>query len=289
MITRIHHLNCGSLCPVGGRLVGGTGSVWRGRGAMVCHCLLIETSGSGLVLVDTGFGRDDCATPRRLPGLLRAVVGPRFDRRETAVEQLPGLGYAADQVRHLVVTHLDVDHAGGLGDFPAAAVHLHAVEQRAALARRSLPERARYVSAQWAHGPDWHTYADAGDDWFGFQAVRQLEGLAEDIAIVPLFGHTRGHCGVAVRDGDRWLLHAGDAYFHRDELVAAERCPPGLRWFQEVVQMDRRARRHNAERLRELHREHRAEVTIFSAHDPLELEALGAGAPAATSQEVPVR
>ncbi len=29
--------------------------------------------------------------------------------------------------------------------------------------------------------------------------------------LVPLFGHTRGHCGVAVRTEQGWLFHAGDA------------------------------------------------------------------------------
>lgn len=44
---RVHHLNCGTMRPFGGRLVDGTGSVLR-RAEMVCHCLLLETSG-GLV------------------------------------------------------------------------------------------------------------------------------------------------------------------------------------------------------------------------------------------------
>jgi hypothetical protein len=29
--------------------------------------------------------------------------------------------------------------------------------------------------------------------------------------LVPLFGHTRGHCGVAIRNGSGWLFHVGDA------------------------------------------------------------------------------
>ncbi|MFD0510570.1 MBL fold metallo-hydrolase [Streptomyces aureus] len=33
---------------------------------------------------------------------------------------MTGLGYAVDDVRHIVLTHLDLDHAGGLPDFPRA-------------------------------------------------------------------------------------------------------------------------------------------------------------------------
>jgi hypothetical protein len=51
---RIHHVSCGTMCPVGGRLVDGFS---RGLTAkLVCHCLLVETE-QGLVLVDTGFPR----------------------------------------------------------------------------------------------------------------------------------------------------------------------------------------------------------------------------------------
>ena len=36
---------------------------------------------------------------------------------------------------------------------------------------------------------------------------------------MPLFGHTSGHCGVAITDNDTWTLHVGDAYYLRDELT----------------------------------------------------------------------
>jgi hypothetical protein len=49
-----HHLNTGTMCPIGRRLVNGTGGLFQ-RARMVCHCLLIET-GDGLALVDTGIG-----------------------------------------------------------------------------------------------------------------------------------------------------------------------------------------------------------------------------------------
>jgi hypothetical protein len=75
-----------------------------------------------------------------------------------------------------------------------------------------------------------------------------------------------------VRDGDRWLLHCGDAYFHRAEVADPPGCPPGLRVFQRIIAADNAARVRNQERLRELAREHGDEVRIFSAHDPVELE-----------------
>jgi hypothetical protein len=39
---RIHHLSCGTLRPVGGRLISER-KCRPLRGALACHCLLIET------------------------------------------------------------------------------------------------------------------------------------------------------------------------------------------------------------------------------------------------------
>ena len=56
---RIHHLNCGSLCPRGGRFFGGEGGPLS-TAPMCCHCLLIEGE-DGLTLVDSGLGLEDVA------------------------------------------------------------------------------------------------------------------------------------------------------------------------------------------------------------------------------------
>ncbi len=80
---RIHHLNCGCMCPLGGRLFDG-----RSRGVyahIVCHCLAVETD-AGLVLVDTGFGPRDFRNPvERLSGLFVEMNNIVFDRRYTVV------------------------------------------------------------------------------------------------------------------------------------------------------------------------------------------------------------
>src|SRR5690349_10843235 len=57
MPLRVHHLNCTTMCPPGGRLMDGRVGA-SGPAALVCHCLLVETDRS-LVLVDTGFGLND--------------------------------------------------------------------------------------------------------------------------------------------------------------------------------------------------------------------------------------
>jgi glyoxylase-like metal-dependent hydrolase (beta-lactamase superfamily II) len=267
---RVHHLNCATMHPPLGRLIGSDVGPLA-RGTFVAHCLLLETERDGLVLVDSGFGAADVRDPRRIPAGFRLLVAPAFDAAEPAHARVQALGHRPEDVRHIVVTHLDLDHAGGLVDFPWAAVHLHAAEHDAAMRRASLQEKTRYLPVQWAHGPRWETYADEGDDFFGLGAVRPLRGVAADVALVPLHGHTRGHSAVAVKNGTGWLLHAGDAYFHHTELDRPRRCPPGLDLFQRTVAMDERARRRNQSRLRDLRATRPDDVAIFSAHDPAEL------------------
>ena len=86
---QVHHLNAGTMCPVGRRVINGTGGLFQ-RARLVCHCLLIET-GEGLVLVDTGIGLDDIAAPQRLGPRWVRQTSPRLDPAETALRQVEAL------------------------------------------------------------------------------------------------------------------------------------------------------------------------------------------------------
>ncbi len=278
MSLKIHHFNCGTMCPHGKRLINGHGGLFE-CAEMCCHCLLIE-SADGLVLVDTGLGSGDVRDPAHLGGAFRAITRPRLQLEETALHQVQALGFTPQDVRHIVVTHLDLDHAGGLPDFPAAQVHVFKPEQQAALARPTLGEKGRYRPAHFAHQPRWVLHEAAGERWMGFDSIRALPGSGDEILLVPLTGHTRGHCGVAVNadgaDGAGWLMHCGDAYFYHDEVNPQQPyCTPGLRLFQNLVQIDGTQRRANQARLLQLARSHGGEVSLFCAHDPVELARYG--------------
>jgi glyoxylase-like metal-dependent hydrolase (beta-lactamase superfamily II) len=115
-----------------------------------------------------------------------------------------------------------------------------------------------------------------GERWFGFDAVRALD-TSEEILLVPLLGHTRGHCGVAAKTSAGWQLHAGDAYIFHGETRREPTCTPALAAFQRLVVKDNPARLANQGRLRALVRDHGSELTVHCAHDPTELDRCTAG------------
>lgn len=242
------------------------------------HCLLLEY-GAGLALVDTGYGLQDVMHPhQRLPWMWSAVLNVKLREADTALRQIEALGFTARDVRHIVLTHLDFDHAGGIEDFPEARVHLLASERDAARHPRGLVGSQRYRPAMWDAVADWREYPSEGDDWFGFEAVRQLDGLPPEILLIPLKGHTEGHAGVAIRTASGWMLHAGDAYLHHSQMVSPTSAPPGLLAYQHVMDVDRPWRRRNQERLRDLKAARPDDLQMFCSHDQSELSALQHGA-----------
>ena len=233
------------------------------------HCLIVE-AGSALVLVDTGYGTRDITAPSGPMRFFRQVTRASSDLDETAAAQVRRLGYAPEDVTDIVLTHLHLDHAGGLPDFPQARVHVYAAERAGAQAPRSLTERMAYRPEHWAHGPNWVPYHAAAEDWFGLPATPPI-GLGEaEFRLVPLPGHSVGHCAVALRMDDGWLLHCGDAYVDALQIdLSAPWQPPNTlpaRAMTGIFPMIGAIYDH-APALRELRTRHGDRVQMFCAHD----------------------
>lgn len=201
----------------------------------------------------------------------------------TAIRQIEALGFDARDVRHIVLSHLDFDHAGGLDDFPHAVIHVHRNEREYAFEQRTWMDRQRFRPRQWSTSDHWQLYSLAdGEAWNGFSGVQQLDGLPPELLIVPLRGHTFGHVGVALNTTrDNWLFNAADAYFFHEEMHVRPYCTPGLRMYQWMLEKDRGERLANQARLRELALRNNA-FNIFCSHDATEFEGLAqrpAGSP----------
>ena len=189
----IHFLNCGSMRPYFPPVENGV------------TCFLVETN-QGPVLVDTGFGRRDYRSPNRSMKFFLTMMRSARDVNETAFHQVQRLGYKPEDVRHIFQTHLHLDHAGGLADFPHAQIHVLKAEHEHILSHKSW----EYHPEHWEHGPQWVLHETKGEKWYDFDAIR-LERFAPEIWLVPLTGHTPGHMGVAVKREQGWVLHGGDA------------------------------------------------------------------------------
>ena len=177
--------------------------------------LLVE-SNDGLVLVDTGIGSRDY---KNAPGILRlfkVITIVPLDSAEAAIQQVAKLGFQPQDVRHIVLTHMHFDHAGGLPDFPWAKIHVHRREYEAF----KSGQMRRWTDGGYNrrildHAPEVVLYEETGDKWYDFDAIRlPFEPV---MWLLPLHGHTAGHCGVAVKDGNGWLLQVADAASFADD------------------------------------------------------------------------
>jgi glyoxylase-like metal-dependent hydrolase (beta-lactamase superfamily II) len=269
-MATVHHFNATTMCPIGGRLImGGDASVFS-QATLVCHCLLVETK-IGLLLVDTGLYAEDDFIGHRVSPIDRAMLGAELTREELASSRVRALGHDPRDVRHVLPTHLDLDHAGGLADFPTAAVHVMQREHDAAFARRTFFERARYIPRHFADAR-FVRHEVSGERWKGFDAVRPFPGSGDEVLMIPLYGHTRGHAAIAVETSEGWVVHCGDAYFSKQEIARGIDAPPLLERFQRTVAIDDELRRKNRDRLRVLAED--ASVRVFCAHDAGELAEL---------------
>jgi glyoxylase-like metal-dependent hydrolase (beta-lactamase superfamily II) len=250
--VKVHHLNCGTMHPPRGPVC-------------VCHVLVLETD-NGLVLVDAGFGVDDCADPKGRVGPVRLFTRPEFRADEAAVNLLDRLGFRREDVRHIVLTHLDTDHVGGAADFPQATIHVTSAEAVAAFATPSRVERVRYDRQLWVKDRDIVEHDPRGESWRGFPAARELDEIAPGIVLVSMPGHTRGHTCVAVDAGHRWVLHCGDAFYHYGYLDGSH--VPRTLWAMEtLVAFDRKMMWDNHARLAELYARSEPDLIIVAAHD----------------------
>jgi glyoxylase-like metal-dependent hydrolase (beta-lactamase superfamily II) len=233
---------------------------------MVCHVLLVETD-NGLALIDTGFGPKDCSDPAQRVGPSRYLIRPVLQRKESAVAQVEQLGFRRDDVRHIVITHFDCDHIGGISEFPEAQIHVTAAEAFGALRTPTRGERFRFRPVQWAHAPKIVEHTPEGEKWRGFAAAKELDEVSSGIALISLPGHTRGHACVAVDAGHRWVLHCGDAFFHHGTVDGTARMPRALAAFELATAFDRKMMRQNHARLVELYRRREPDMFIVCSHD----------------------
>jgi N-acyl homoserine lactone hydrolase len=201
----------------------------------------------GDVVVDGGNPLAVARDPRAHWGMLADQFRVHMTEAQHCVAQLRELGVEPSSVRHIVQTHLHIDHTGALGHFPEATVIVHARELDAAQGA-DTPERQGYVRADFEQaGLQWRRVE--GDlDLFGDGVVRLLQTQ----------GHSAGHMSLLLnlpKSGP--ILLTADAVDNRAQWEG--RLP--LR-----VLHSRDAAEASLERLRHLGRE--TDALLVFGHDP---------------------
>ncbi|MGH9153915.1 MAG: MBL fold metallo-hydrolase [Acidimicrobiales bacterium] len=174
------------------------------------------TVAPGVVEIDTRLGGWDRVTAGYLiegPAPVLVETGSQSSVA-TLLAALDGLGVGPRDLAAVVVTHIHLDHAGGVGDvaraFPAATVHVH---ERGA---RHLADPSRLVASAG------RVYGTLLDSLYGrldptpAERIRVLGdgdeievGPGRTLTAVDSPGHAKHH--LAVHDSQSGLLFAGDA------------------------------------------------------------------------------
>lgn len=125
----------------------------------------------------------------------------------------------------------------------------------------------RYLPIQMAHNPEIITYGSATESWFGLEARKVKINFNSNIFSIPLFGHTLGHCGVAIEQQNKWTLHVGDAYYLRVETEINDHPVTQLA----TMRADNNELRiESLNQIKRLIKDHSNEIEIFGYHDPNE-------------------
>jgi N-acyl homoserine lactone hydrolase len=201
---------------------------------------LVQTDDGTNVLIDSGF-------PREMVG---SSDGPTIAEDQFVVNQLAQIGVTPDDIHYLVVTHLDVDHAGAHDEFPGAEL---VIQRRHHEARES--PRFDLIRAHW----------DAPG--LRYRLVDGDTELVPGVELVETSGHVPGHQSVLVR-----LPETGPVILAIDAIPHGDLLDPDTRAITEYDEEEEGVRDSTRKLVELAHRENAA--LIVRGHDGPQWEAL---------------
>ena len=185
---------------------------------------LIQTTDGKNILVDTGFpskyaGDADKATLEDSLDTFGRVLKLTHDNLPAA--QLAKVGLTPNDITHLVLTHSDIDHVGGLHDFPCAQHIMHADERAF--------DKPRYFGE--ARPLEWPEHADT-------LLIDEDTELVPGVTLLSTPGHAPGHLSLLLRLPETGaVLLTADAISRPDELETGF----GGAWDKTQAALERRA------------------------------------------------
>ena len=204
----IHFLNAGFWYDDGGAQFGIVPrELWQrektpnaqNRIKMSLTCPLI-VAGKDVILVDTGIGN-------RLSEREMQIYSP--EPADKLLKELQALGFAPEDVTHVILSHLHFDHVGGMvektpqGDFTPLFTQAQTVIQKAEWDIAMAPTNER-LAAAYRHAPEC------------LPALKNVELIDGDVSLTSEVrmslsgGHTTPHQCVIVEAGGTGLIHLAD-------------------------------------------------------------------------------
>lgn len=251
LTVRVHPLLTGEIRVPPGLLVrrGGPfndahalGFTTRKRIWVPVPAFLVEHPTEGPILIDSGMSSGIGPVGR----MLYTVRGVR-----SPPDLLLERGIDPASVETVLMTHLHLDHAGGLPDLPGATVAAEALEWAAADSRKAIT--AGYHRPMYAHSRRRSLDVAGGEPWEGFDHTLDLFGDGS-VRAVWTPGHTPGHLSFALAVEGRHVLVVADLAY------TAALGPPGLA-------ADMKAVTRSHEQLRAFVARH-PEAVLIPGHDP---------------------
>lgn len=176
---------------------------------------------NGFVLYDTGNALEVAIDKNKHWGDIVAAYDPVMSEDQWVVNQIKKVGVEPEDIKYVILSHLHLDHAGGVGQFPNAKY----IVQREELYYAYVPDyfmKGAYIRADF----------DKDVDWFILEGWRDNKfDLFGDGKIVIYFtpGHTPGHQSVLVNlEKEGPMLLTGDACYTTENID--ENVLPGLGW-----------------------------------------------------------
>jgi N-acyl homoserine lactone hydrolase len=180
---------------------------------------LLEHPGAGLVLIDTGLHPSVAVKPVESFGRIwgRAFRSLKMDPKQALPDQLRERGLDPRGVSTVLITHLHVDHASGISEFPDATFVVSGSEWAAATKPGSLHG---YVTRQFDHAFDYRLLDFDGAEANSFSGFARAFDVFGDGSVRAVYtpGHTLGHTSYVVRTRRGEVLVAGDAIYLRRSL-----------------------------------------------------------------------
>lgn len=177
---------------------------------------LVEHPTAGLMLIDTGNPAAAAHDVKTAFGRLGAAIYKMRMKPEDAVAaQLRAMDIDPRSIKTIVMTHLHLDHAGSIAEFPHAVFVVTNREWESAHAPRRFARG--YIRKQYEHAFDYRLLDYDGDEINSFASFGRSFDLFGDgsVTLVSTPGHSAGHQSVVLRLGGREALICGDAAYTR--------------------------------------------------------------------------